>query len=46
MLRAGRLPEVTQKLWGGHLQSPSYFAASCGAPLNVIREYIENQRRA
>jgi len=28
-----------------HLWSPSCFAASCGgAPLNVIREYVENQR--
>ncbi|MET7981073.1 transposase, partial [Streptomyces mirabilis] len=26
--------------------SPSYFAASCGgAPLAVIKEYIENQKR-
>ncbi|MEU3458054.1 transposase, partial [Micromonospora sp. NPDC006766] len=30
----------------GHLWSPSYFAGSCGgAPLAVIREYIENQKR-
>ncbi|MCW3839986.1 IS200/IS605 family transposase [Micromonospora yasonensis] len=30
----------------GHLRSPSYFAGSCGgAPLAVIREYIENQKR-
>ena len=29
-----------------HLWSPSYFAASCGgAPLSIIREYVENQRR-
>jgi len=29
-----------------HLWSPSYFAASCGgAPLPVIRAYVENQRR-
>lgn len=27
------------------LWSPSYFAASCGgAPLSVIRQYVENQR--
>ncbi|MGW3134095.1 transposase, partial [Streptomyces sp. NPDC001123] len=26
--------------------SPSYFAASCGgAPLAVIKQYIENQKR-
>jgi putative transposase len=30
----------------GHLWSPSYFAASCGgAPLDVIRQYIADQRR-
>lgn len=28
-----------------HLWSPSYFASSCGgAPLSVLRTYIENQR--
>ncbi|MEV0901863.1 IS200/IS605 family transposase [Actinoplanes sp. NPDC049802] len=33
-------------LWGGHLWSPSYFAESCGgAPLAVVREYIDNQKR-
>ena len=33
-------------LWSGHLWSPSYFAGSCGgAPLAVVREYIENQKR-
>ena len=32
--------------WGGHLWSPSYFAGSCGgAPLAVVKEYIENQNR-
>lgn len=29
-----------------HLWSPSYFAASCGgAPLEIIRRYVEQQRR-
>ena len=29
-----------------HLWSPSYFAASCGgAPLSIIRAYVENQRK-
>jgi REP element-mobilizing transposase RayT len=29
----------------GHFWSPSYFAASCGsAPLNIIRQYTEQQR--
>ncbi|MFD7447039.1 IS200/IS605 family transposase [Streptomyces sp. NPDC059909] len=33
-------------LWGAHFWSPSYFAASCGgAPLSIIKEYIENQKR-
>jgi hypothetical protein len=33
-------------LWGDHFRSPSYFAASCGgAPLSIINEYIENQKR-
>ncbi|PVE10163.1 transposase IS200 [Streptomyces scopuliridis RB72] len=32
--------------WGDHFWSPSYFAGSCGgAPLAVIKEYIENQKR-
>jgi putative transposase len=31
----------------GHFWSPSYFAASCGgAPLSIIRQYIEQQRPA
>jgi catalase len=31
---------------GGHLWVPSYFAASCGrAPLEIIKSYIDNQRR-
>jgi REP element-mobilizing transposase RayT len=30
----------------GHFWSPSYFAASCGgAPLSIIKEYTENQKR-
>ncbi len=45
MLRAKRFPEVQKKLWGGHLWSPSCFAASCGgAPLQIVRQYIEAQR--
>ncbi|MGN9845682.1 transposase [Nonomuraea sp. H19] len=33
-------------LWGGHFWSPSYLAASCGgAPLSIIKEYIEYQKR-
>lgn len=29
-----------------HLWSPSYFAASCGgAPLDIIKQYVQQQRR-
>lgn len=32
-------------LWGARFWSPSYFAASCGgAPLSILKEYIENQK--
>lgn len=37
---------VHKYLWGKHFWSPSYFAASCGgAPLTVIKQYIEQQNR-
>ncbi|MFI6666782.1 IS200/IS605 family transposase [Streptomyces sp. NPDC050481] len=37
---------VRRYLWGGHFWSGSYFAGSCGgAPLTVVRQYIENQQR-
>lgn len=30
----------------GHFWSPSYFAASCGgAPLSIIKQYIDGQKR-
>lgn len=45
-LRGKEFPEVMAKLWGEHLWSPSYFAASCGgAPIDIVRQYIEDQRR-
>lgn len=38
--------EIRKYLWGAHFWSPSYFAASCrGAPLTVIKRYIEQQQR-
>ena len=38
--------QVNRHLMHGHLWSPSYFAGSCGgAPLQVIAEYIDQQRR-
>ncbi|MEU5848571.1 IS200/IS605 family transposase [Saccharopolyspora shandongensis] len=37
---------IHKYLRGKHFWSPSYFAASCaGAPLEIIKEYIENQKR-
>ncbi|MFO7931238.1 MAG: transposase, partial [Desulfosalsimonas sp.] len=38
-------PELEKKYWKGKLWSPSYFAGSCGgAPVSVIRQYVEQQR--
>jgi putative transposase len=37
---------VNRAIMHGHFWSPSYFAASCGgAPLTIIKAYIEQQRR-
>ena len=45
MIRKKNDPEIKKKLWGGALWSPSYFAGSCGgAPISLIRQYIEEQR--
>lgn len=45
MIRLKNYPSIRQKLWGGALWSPSYFAGSCGgAPISIIRQYIENQK--
>jgi putative transposase len=45
MIRQKQYPSIAKKLWGGALWSPSYFAGSCGgAPLGVIRQYIEQQQ--
>ena len=39
-------PGIARRYWKGALWSPSYFAASCGgAPLDVIRRYVEQQRK-
>jgi len=38
--------EIASHYYKGVLWSPSYFAASCGgAPLSIIRQYVENQRK-
>ena len=45
MIRRRNYPSIRSKLWGGALWSPSYFAGSCGgAPIEVIRQYIEQQQ--
>jgi putative transposase len=36
---------IKKKLWGNHFWSPSYCVVSCGgASLEVLKEYIKNQR--
>ena len=45
LVRKKNYPCIKNKLWGKALWSPSYFAASCGgAPIAIIKQYIENQR--
>jgi len=40
-----RYPEIADRYYKNVLWSPSYFAASCGgAPLSIIRQYIEQQQ--
>ena len=44
-LRSEFTGRVNRHRMHGHFRSPSYFAASCGgAPLSIIRQYIEQQR--
>lgn len=45
MLRQ-ELPDLARHYWQDQFWSPSYFAASCGgAPLSIIKEYIDQQQR-
>jgi putative transposase len=45
MIRLEKYPSIRRQLWAGALWSPSYFAGSCGgAPIAVIRQYIEQQK--
>ncbi len=38
--------ELKDKLWADHFWSPSYCVLSCGgAPLEIIKQYIQNQRQ-
>jgi len=46
ILRRDFTGRVNRAITHGHLWSPSYFAASCGgAPLSIIQQYIEHQKR-
>lgn len=48
---ARRIPQeftgrINRAIMHGHLWSPSYLSASCGgAPLAIVRQYIEQQKR-
>ena len=45
-LRKEYTKQLRKKLWGDHLWSPSYCVVSCGgAPLDIVRAYVENQRK-
>jgi putative transposase len=38
-------PDIAERYYQDMLWTHSYFAASCGgAPLSIIRQYVENQR--
>lgn len=44
LLRKER-PDIEKRYWKDVLWSPSYFAASCGgAPIAIVRQYIEQQQ--
>ena len=46
LLRKEYGAHVNKYLWGGRLWSGSYFAGSVGgAPISVLRAYIEDQKR-
>ena len=45
-LRSEFTGQVNRATMHGHFWSPSYFAASCGgAPLSIIKQYIEQQNQ-
>lgn len=44
LLRKAR-PDLQARYFKGTLWSPSYFASSCGgAPISIVRQYIEQQQ--
>lgn len=45
LLRAEFKHHIEKYYWKGVLWSPSYFSGSCGgAPIDIIRKYIEEQK--
>jgi len=45
-LRQDSPTHINKYLWSEHFWSPSHFPGSCGgAPLAVVKDYIENQKR-
>lgn len=45
-LRQTHHQHLSKYLWGGHLWSRSYYCGTAGgAPLSVIKQYVESQRR-
>jgi putative transposase len=45
-LRAEYTGRINRIATGSAFWAPSYFAGSCGgAPLSIVKEYIENQKR-
>jgi putative transposase len=45
LVRKKNYPGIRRKLWGGALCPPFCFAGSCGgAPIEIVRQYIEQQR--
>ncbi|MFF7985968.1 transposase [Streptomyces sp. NPDC007901] len=37
---------INRAIMHGHLWSPAYLSASCGgAPLAIVRQYVEQQKR-
>jgi len=46
VLRKNHWAHIKPKLWGHHFWSPSYCVVSIGgASLDVVKAYIENQRK-
>jgi len=44
-MRKNHWNHIKNYLWGKHFWSPSYCLISCGgAPLKIVKQYIENQR--